>query len=446
MNRLKITLIRPKYHSHLITPPLGIGYLSAFLKTKGHKTKIVDGLNLGLSNQQIVSLCLDTDIVGISILSAYLFEAVDLIKKLKKQHKTVVIGGPHVTAMGNLALEQTGADYAIASEGEESFAALIQALIKNPERKLESALIKQDFIADLDGLPFPDWKEMNPAHYRKAPHGGLIKRFPVAPIVTTRGCPYECSFCASPKLWERKIRFRSPENTVNEIEYLVRDFGVKEIHFEDDNLTLKKEHIAGICELILKKRLKISWATPNGVRADKLDKETLRLMKKSGCYFVAFGIESANEQVLNNIKKDIQIETIAKAISLAKKEGIMTQGFFIFGLPGETKASIRQTIDFAKKSGLHRAQFLLLDVLPGSDLWDKFSGFRCVDIKQAKSYQDVTWLPEGLEKNDLFRAQSTAFREFFFRPKQIFALLKHFKPSQIPFILKRVSDFRILKF
>ena len=112
--------------------------------------------------------------------------------------------------------------------------------------KLAGTIVKRPQIEDLDLLPFPDWEQINPTTYKLAPHGGLVKSFPVAPITSTRGCPFECTFCASPSLHERKIRFRSPENVVNEIEYLVKRFKVKEIHFEDDNLTLKRGHIEQI--------------------------------------------------------------------------------------------------------------------------------------------------------------------------------------------------------
>lgn len=449
-----ITLLRPNYCSHLITPPLGLGYLTSYLESKGHSVKVIDGLNLGWSNERIAASCSDVDIVGVSILSAYLSEAIDLTRILKSKGKTVVIGGQHVTALPYSSLKETGADYAVCGEGEITFVSLLEAILNNKRTEAipgvvaadtETPLIKRGFIDDLDSLPFPDWSKIDPRTYRRAPHGGLIKNFPVAPITTSRGCPYECSFCASPKLWERKIRFRSPQNTVEEISYLVKNFGVREIHFEDDNLTLKKEHIASICELILERQIKISWATPNGVRADTIDSDILKLMRRSGCYYIVFGIESANEQILDNVKKKIRLESIERAITLAKKEGIMTQGFFIFGLPGETVETMRETINFAKKSGLDRAQFLLLDVLPGSDLWEKLNSSRCIDIKLARSYQDVTWVPDGLDKETLLKMRSLAFRKFFLRPRQLYSVIKYFKPSQLSFILKRLSDYRVFK-
>ncbi|OGX15648.1 MAG: hypothetical protein A2166_02640, partial [Omnitrophica WOR_2 bacterium RBG_13_41_10] len=396
---LKIVLARPNYNSHLITPPLGLGYLVAYLESKGRQVKIIDGLNLGYSNDLIVDHCKDAEIVGIYCLSAYFFEVIDLTKRLKEKNKIVIIGGPHASVLPELTLKETGADFIVVGEGEVTLLELISAIENNASSEAIPGVfslktknfIKREFIQDLDTLPYPDWKQLDPRRYKKAPHGGLVKKFPVAPIITTRGCPYECTFCASPKLWERSIRYRSPENIVSEIVYLVKNFGVKEIHFEDDNLTLKKEHAEKICRLLIEAKLKISWAAPNGIRADTVTEELLDLMKKSGCYFLAFGIESGNQGILNKIRKKTKLETIEKAISIANKKGIVTQGFFIFGLPGETKDSIRETIDFAKRIKLDKAQFLLLDVLPGSQLWEDLEGKFVADWARH-SYQEVTWV------------------------------------------------------
>jgi len=446
----KIILTRPNYNSHLITPPLGLGYLAAYLKSRGHDVKLIDGLNLEINNSQIAARCADSDIVGIYCLSAYFPQVKDLSRRLKAINKTVAIGGPHASVLPELTLKETGADFAVIGEGEITLSELVDALAKKQRTDLipgvfsagSTQFIKRAFIRDLDTLPFPDWEQMDPRAYKKAPHGGLVKRFPVAPVTTTRGCPYECTFCASPRLWERTIRYRSPENIVSEISYLVKNFAVKEIHFEDDNLTLKKEHIEEICNLLIEKKLDICWAAPNGIRVDTVTEETLDLMKKSGCYFLAFGIESGNQEILRNAKKKTQLKTIENAVRMASRKGIITQGFFIFGLPGETKKTVRESIDFAKRIGLDKAQFLLLDVFPGSQLWDDLSGEFTVDWNRH-SYQETTWIPQTISREDLAQAQPKAFREFFLRPRPLLFLLRYFKFSQLPFIFKRVRDFKM---
>jgi len=453
MPRLKISLVRPKYHSHLITPPLSLGYLASFLKKNGFDVKIIDGLNFDYSIYDIVKQCQDSDVIGINCLSAYFKETAELSRQLKRKGKIVVIGGPHASALPDLTLKETEADYVVVGEGELSILELMQRLENNDstdnipgiKNRNSHGFVKRKLIDDLDSLPFPDWQQIDPRIYKKAPHGGLVKSFPVAPITSSRGCPFECTFCASPYLWDRKIRFRSPENVVDEIEYLIKNFGVKEIHFEDDNLTLKRKHVEDICELILKRQIKINWATPNGIRIDTVDDKLLKLMKRSGCYSIAFGIESGNQRILDNIKKKTDLNRYNEITQAAKKAGLITQGFFIFGLPGETEQTINETIRFAKRIPLDKAQFLILDILPGSQLWESIRG-GIPDIVNYRSYQEAVWIPEGLDKEILNAAPSLAFRSFFFRPKQIFFLLRFFKFSQIPFIMRRAADFNIIPF
>ena len=451
--RLKIALVRPNYHSHLITPPLGLGYLASYLKSKGYNPVIIDGLNLGYSIEKIVEACQGMDIVGINCLSDYFSEVIDLSRALKRKGLTLIIGGPHASSLPELTLEETHADYVVVGEGEEALFQLMESIERNESTENLQGIMTKDskriaqrpLIENLDGLPYPDWEQIDPRSYKRAPHGGLVKSFPIAPIISSRGCTFECTFCASSRLWHRKIRFRSPENVVDEIEFLVKRFKVKEIHFEDDNLTLKRQHIEDICKSILRRNLRINWATPNGIRVDTLDLELLKLMKKSGCYSIAFGIESGNQKILNNIKKHTSLETVIKAVKLAKKIGIITQGFFIFGLPGETEETIHETIDFAKRLPLDKAQFLILDVLPGSGLWDEIMRGRPAEWAH-RSYQEATWVPEGIDRAVLNRAPGYAFRTFFLRPRQIFFLLRYFRFSQIPFIIRRIVDFNIISF
>jgi len=447
---LKIILTRPDYHTHLITPPLNLGYLSSYLKKAGHEVRIIDGLNLSLSNNELARRSAGADLVGIYALSDFYPQVKNLTQKLRKNNLRVVLGGPHASCLPEATLRDTGADFVIIGEGEETLLELADTLKNSASvtgirglATLGGNITKREFIADLDTLPFPDWRQIDPRKCKKAPHGAVVKNFPVAPVITSRGCPFACKFCASPNLWARKIRFRSAENVVDEIEYLIHDFGVKEIHFEDDNLTLKKEHIERICNLILKKKIKISWATPNGVRADTLDSGLVRLMKKSGCYFLVFGIESGSQKILDNIRKETDLAAIERAAGIARSEGIITQGFFIFGLPGETEATIKETINFAKRIPLDRAQFLLLDVLPGSQLWSELHGEEIADWSR-RSYQQVTWVPPTISRQALEDAPSRAFRSFFFRPRQFFGVVRFIKPGQIAFIIRRLLDFGIL--
>ena len=167
-------------------------------------------------------------------------------------------------------------------------------LMKEDMYTLQIGKLKRDFQINIDDFGRPDWASIDPRTYPVAPHGMIAHAHPIAPIITTRGCPYSCTYCSAPITAGKRMRYRDPKNVVDEIEMLVNDFGVKEIQIEDDNFTLNRKHCITICEEILKRGIKVLWSLPNGVRIDKLDKEMLLLMKKAGCVSMALGIESAN--------------------------------------------------------------------------------------------------------------------------------------------------------
>ena len=432
-----------------------MAYISSYLKKNGHQTTIVDGVNLDLDNDQIVKRCqeLGARLVGLYVLSAYFLDAVDLIGKLHAKGFKVVLGGAHPSFMPKFTLEKSGADFIVAEEAEKTTLELVNALEKglplegipglytkeNPDK-----YISRPITFDLDEFPFPDWEQIDPRKYKKAPHGGFIRNFPYAPISASRGCPYKCTFCASPKFSRGTIRFRSPENVVDEIEYLVKNFGIKEIHFEDDNLTLWRDFAVKICNLIIERKIKVSWACPNGIRADKVDLELLKLMKKSGCYYVAFGIESGNQEILDGVKKELKLDDVRNAVKLTNKVGIMSQGFFIFGLPGETAETIEETIKFAKSLPLTRAQFLILDVMPGTEIWDNLNFSERVDWTK-NSYHEITWRPPTVDSEVLANSAPRAFKEFYMRPRQMMSMISYIRPQQIPFLLKRLKDIGVFK-
>jgi len=454
---MKLILIRPNYKSHIITPPLGLGYLASYLKKEGHDVKIIDGLRDSLDNEHILREILKEkpDAVGITCLTAFYHEVVGLSNLLKDNKILCIIGGVHPTFLPYSTLLDTRADFVICGEAEKALLSLVKNNFNNcgirgiysiKDLKSDEELIeKAEIFENLDEIPFPDWEQINPGLYPKAPYGAILKNFPAAPVITTRGCSFECAFCASPRLYNKRTRFRSPENVIDEVRYLTSGFGIKEISFIDDNLTFKKEHVEQICNLIISHKLKFSWSCPTGIRADSIDESLVKLMVKAGCYYFAYGIESADQGILNNIKKHEAIEAIDRAIRIADKEGISCQGLFIFGLPGETQETIKKTIHFARKTKLERAQFLILDIIPGSELWYKLKGkFR--PNWRKDSFREPEWLPEGLSKEQLMRAQAKAFRSFYFRLPIILKLVKLIRIGQIKFLLQRIKEYRILKY
>lgn len=451
---MKAVFIRPNYNTYFLTPHLGLGYLSACAKQKGIESKIIDGVRTQLKEEELIKQieAENPDWVCISCLSEYFKEVKSLSLKLKEKNYKVVIGGVHPTFMPYMTLVETKCDYVICGEGEISLPQLILQGNNNGIKGVysineleneDTPFVKSDYYTNLDEIPFPDWDNMNPKTYPPAPMGMVAKSYPLAVMMSSRGCAYGCVFCAGGQLYDRKVRFRSPENVIEEMKLLINKFGVKEIQFMDDNMILRREHIEQICNLIIKEKIKINWSCPNGIRADNLDFELAKLMKKAGCYLVTIGIESANPKILKTIKKGETIETITSAIMSAHKAGLIINGAFVLGLPDDTRETMEETINYAKKMPLDRAFFTLMDIIPGCELWQKnkkeYSSFQT-----DTSYAKPSLIPPNMTEQELLKLQEKAMHDFYFRPKIFFNIIKLIRPSQIKFIIIRLSKFRLI--
>jgi radical SAM superfamily enzyme YgiQ (UPF0313 family) len=439
---------------------LGLGYLSSWLKKHyfflGGGGVIIDALKDNLSNSAVLEIMNKSGIriAGITCLSSYYSEAVELSRFLKKHGVKVIIGGVHPTFMPYQTLVDSCADYVVCGEGEIALLKLLESDMDGSEniqgvyslnnlKDADTPYQKAEIVHNLDDLPYPDWEQMKPGDFPIAPHGTVVYKFPVGTIMSSRGCPHACKFCSSPNFYQRKVRFRSPENVVGELLYLKERFGVKEFQFSDDNLTMHREHIEKICNLMLEKGLNTVWSCQNGIRADVIDDELIKLMRKAGFYYTNLGIESANNDILKNVNKKESIETIRNAIDIITRNGVECGGTFIFGLPGETKATIKNTIDFALQNNLSRAGFFLLSMLPGCEFWNDMKDKVYTPFSNKKFYE-VDYIPEGMTKDELYKALREAHKKFFSRPKIIFKLIKYLKFGQLKFLFRRFLDYNIL--
>ncbi len=448
---MKVILVRAHIHTLQLIPPLGLGYISSYLDKHGIENKIIDALRDSLSNEKILEIITkeNPDAVGIGCLTAEYNAVMDLSNLIKsKGLKTkVVIGGVHPTIFPYQTLIDSKADFVMCGEGEIAFTKLVLNNFENKDIKGIYSL--SDLTEDskdlqfctqeenLDNLPFPAWEKIRPETYRKRPSGLIYKKMPIGYVMTSRGCVCACTFCANAFLSNKRVRFRSIENVIAEIRLLVEKYGIREIKFIDDNLAFKKEHIMSLCNAIIKSGLKITWACTSGLRAANIDEEIVALMKKAGCYNFNVGIESANRQILANVKKQETPEQFTKAINLAHKYGIVCGGFFIFGLPGETKETMRESINFAVKSELTLATFNILDILPGSQMWTDLNyKFDRNDI--ANSYSQPREIYENITGADIIEMQRKALRAFYFRPKIFLRLLKFIKKEPVLYFLERL--------
>lgn len=432
---MKILLVKPgiALGDH-IQPPLGIAYIASCLRRK-HEVRVVDFGKLRRSEDLFTEALKDfaPDLVGFQCYSPEIGAAKRLavLTRAALPKAVIVAGGPHPTlcpeeTLNKLAPEVT---YLLRGETEESFPLFADLLGGRGSPADVPGLVwrengairvnEQRLVKDLDSLPQPSWDLINPQEYPPAQHGAFFDKFPIAPIITTRGCPFACGFCTAPILSGRPIRKRSADTVMAEIELLYHKFGIREIHIVDDNFTLDKKHAVSILERIIAGGLPISLAFPNGVRINTLDSELLDLMKRAGAYLISVGIESGSDKTLKRMNKQLNVAMIREKVELIKSKGIDLAAFFILGFPDETLEDMRETIRFSLDLPLLRANYFSFLPLPGTPvtkaLLEKGEIGKIEDV-DGLIFQKVPYAPKGVTRDKLRNLQREAFLRFYLRP------------------------------
>ena len=432
----KVLLVQPNYRLQSvyksvkgITPPLGLCYIAAVLEQNKISVKILDANALNLTAEDIAKEASNYDIVGVGFMTATHNFSVRVAQLLDKSILKVA-GGPQPTGVPEEVLRD-GFDIVVRGEGEKTMLEIAQ---DNPHENILGISYKQDnkiihnaprpVMTDneIDALPMPA-RHLLPSNGVDMPYKSAgTRRLPWAQIFTTRGCPYNCYFCH--KIFGQNIRFRKPENVVNEIVYLKEKYGIKEIDFYDDSFNFDMDYANKVMDLIIEKNLKIHIRLSSGIRINHINPELLQKFKKAGVDWIGYGIESGNQEVLNKIPKAITLEQVRNAVRWTKEAGITMNGFMMLGLLGDTKETMQQTIDFAKELDLDMVAFNMLTPYPGSRLWDEvkkngklllnnWDDFHHSSGKMTFKHPDVA-PPEVVE--DMYRK---AYREFYIRPKYI---------------------------
>lgn len=435
---MKVLLIYPK-SKIWNTPtqiPLGLAYLGAVLKRAGHTVKVFDMMVEEENLADIVNV-FQPELVGISANTPLIkgaWAAAEVVKKNSKAY--VVIGGPHPTSLPEESLAKEYIDWVIAGEGEKGIISLTNALMGQKSFRDVEGLVYQgadkeinynptQLLENLDELPFPAYELFKVDRYSvtqplKDPGKIGARAFY---LMTSRGCPYNCVFCYK-GIYQKRWRCHSPEYVISEWRYLVEELNATEIGIQDDNFNLNKSRALKICCLLKENGLnKVPWVTNNGMRADHTDSELLKAMKQAGCKRVAFGIESGDEEIIKNIDKKLSLKKVSNAISEAKKVGLSTMGFFMFGNPGENETTMEKTIQFALKLDPDVAHFSIATPFPGTQLYSK--------ILNEGKLLNKNWDEYGiLEGKGVFELKEInpklmskfwhrAYRQFYLRPKRI---------------------------
>ncbi len=463
-------------------PPLGLGYLGAILEENGIEAKIIDcliaGLNkrleisnnlikIGLSFEEIEEIirAYGPDIVGVNNLFTKQRENAhkiyEITKKIDKNIITVA-GGAHPSVMPDLVLSDSNVDYVVIGEGEWTIIELVRLLEgktdisaldgvgyrENGEIKI---IPKTRFIENLDTLPFPARHLLSMEKYfgLKSSHGDRRKkRF--SPVISSRGCPAKCTFCSAYSVWGREFRFRSPENVIKELKHLKIEYGIEEIMFEDDNLTLNSKRAEAIFDGMIKERLNLEWDTPNGIAAWTLNENLLDKMKKSGCRNLNFAIESGSQYVLDNIiKKPLNLKKVKPLVKYAQNIGLNVGIFLVVGMPYETEEQIWDSFRLAEELEVFTPHISIATPYPGSELYEICKEKRylradfTLDDLYIKSFAIKTEEFDEIKLKKIISQAQKFLLTSFFRKKPVLFLkisLGKFFKDPVSFI-KKIFDF-----
>jgi anaerobic magnesium-protoporphyrin IX monomethyl ester cyclase len=416
-----VTLVYPYFHpsndnSIFRFPPLGLGYIAAYLKQHDVSVSLIDCTFL--SREEVLEKINQSPprIIGIYAMFSMKNQAIQLAKLLRNNCELLVAGGPLPTSNPESFMEDF--DVVAIGEGEKTMLDLVHAVESGADlsnvrgigfhTKNNGALKltpPREFIQNLDSVPFPARDLFDNQAYKTYFENNF--GYATTSVMTSRGCPFQCDFCSRP-VFGNQFRTRSAANIVDEIEQ-VQTFGYDRVWFADDCFTLNRKRFIDICDEIIKRRIKIGWECLS--RVDTIDGEVAEKMKQAGCVRVFFGIESGNDRVLALMKKQITTKQAKKAVYTTKKAGIQVGAFFIIGYPDENDETVLDTVRFASSLPLDYLSFTLPYPIPGTPLYDR--------VKDKMTVQD--WEePENLR----FTKHKLLYRSTFSETKLKFAILK----------------------
>ncbi|MDI6760006.1 MAG: radical SAM protein [Candidatus Brocadiaceae bacterium] len=418
------------YATPVMHPPLLLAYAASYVRARGHKVDLIDAqvesVSVGDFIERAKGLCPDFLVCETSTPS-FTSDArvIDLVKKEIPGLKVVFLG-PHVTALPEESLRGTSIDCVVMGEYEES---LLEYVEKGPKEtkgiayRVNGHVVRnafRDYISDLDSLPFPV-RDLLP-NYR---YFDPILRNPFTFMLGGRGCPYRCIFCNWPQtISGRRYRVRTVRNIVDEIGHLLENYEFKSILFNDDTFTANKQHAIAVCDEILRRGLKFDWACY--ARADTDDEELLRKLRKAGCYLLKVGVESSNQAILDGVKKGYKVENIRRGIKRMLEECFHVHATFVIGLPGETKETIQETVNFAIELSPTTVQFSSAIPYPGTEFYELLDRNGDIIAKDWEEFMPLrpVFRYQSLSSEELINSVKQAYRQYYLRPRYVKIALK----------------------
>ncbi|MEM5772161.1 MAG: radical SAM protein [Candidatus Aenigmatarchaeota archaeon] len=364
---MKILFINPWFKKYKGDDafPLGLGYVATAAKQTSWEVKVLDCHIEKIGTEKLKEEIKNykPNVIGFTVMTPNFKTIIQLLNEIKNKDTIYIAGGAHATFRPEETINN-GFDIVVRGEGERTIIELLNAIEKNLSLKdIKGISFKEnkkiihnpdrEFEMNLDSLKYPD-RKLFP-----------YKKYKIMSLITSRGCPYSCIYCAATKFWRGIVRFRTPENVLEELTEL-KNLGFKKLRFEDSTFTLNHEHVNKICDLIIKENLDFRWSCES--RADTLNKEILEKMQKAGCVLICIGVDSGSQKILDTTKRKMNLDSIIKAFSYTKELGIRTRAYITFGLPGETRESVLESISLLEKIKPDQIMISLATIYPGTEL------------------------------------------------------------------------------
>jgi len=440
---MKVLLMIANSKTTYKSPPLGLLYVSSALRQAGFgQIQIIDARVRGLSHKEISRQIksFSPDVAGISALSIEgpeVHRLAGLLRQTQPRCK-VVVGGAYATSSPEFIIKDPHIDFVVMGEGEKTMCSLMDALTNGKDVSgIDGLAFKNDgdlvinlptkTIEDIDSLPFPAWDLIDMERYFHCKYRHSENSIPTSnrifPLFTSRGCSFGCIYCHN--IFGKRVRLRSVQNVIGEIELLVKRYNVGEIEIVDDIFNFDLARAKQICDEIIRRNIKINLSFPNALRVDRMDEELIVKLKQAGTRVIFYAIESGSPEVQKRIRKDLDLDKAKYIIHYTVRQGIVTGGYFMLGFPEETKDQMLATIRFAKELPFHLADFFYVTPRPHTPLFEelksKHAGLEKAVIHQ---YHILSFNASAVSDAELEKVWSRAYREFYLRPLQIWRIWK----------------------
>lgn len=447
---MRILLINPNSsliskswaYRRFFTPiaPLGLAYLAAVLQKKGFETVLIDQFATGMSDGELIEFIKhgSFSVIGFSALTPVIPDIRRIVRGIREArvNAKIILGNIHSSCFPEEVLKEGIADIVVRGEGEMAMLDICQAICRGDPLdgigginfKADNKIVHapdRDPIVDIDTLPFPAWHLLRLDDYTEVPLAAINKSRAL-PIIASRGCTYRCYYCSQDKIYH-KVRYRNLYKVVDEMEYFHHEFNIKFFGFSDAYFPWDEKSGLEFCSLLIKRGLnrKLKWCTET--RVDKVSKTLLEAMKESGAHLIMYGVEVGSKNILDSLGKHTTLDQARAAFKHTRKAGILSQGLFILGLPGENEHTCLETIRFAKELDCDIAKFNIAMPYPGSRFFEDYRNSNNNHkpetftswLDWTTATDDFVYVPKGMDSVALRYLQRKAMLEFYLRPRVI---------------------------